>query len=60
MPDTLDPTQIVESLNADRIRQELAELHRREAALRVLLRSAVARDRHRQRCQEQEARGARQ
>jgi hypothetical protein len=43
--DTIDPTQLVESLDSDRIRQELAVLHRREAALRVLLRAACARER---------------
>ena len=46
MPKTADPTQIVESLDATTIRQELAELRGREA-LRVLLRTAIARDRQR-------------
>jgi hypothetical protein len=40
-----DPLAVVEALDPEAIRTELADLHRREAALRVLLRAAVARQR---------------
>jgi hypothetical protein len=40
-----DPAALIESLDPDAIREELAELDRRSRALRVLLRSAVARQR---------------
>jgi hypothetical protein len=42
-----DPVALLESLDPDRIREELDELDRRSRALRVLLRSAVARQRER-------------
>jgi hypothetical protein len=37
----------IDSIDAEAIREELRELESREAALRVLLRAAVARDRRR-------------
>ncbi len=42
-----DPLQLIESLDPDQIRDRLAELDRQSAALRTLLRAAVARDRRR-------------
>ena len=40
-----DPVALVDSLQPDAIRGRLAELERQSRALRVLLRSAVARER---------------
>jgi hypothetical protein len=40
-----DAIQMVESLDAEAIRKELDELERREDALRLLYRAAVARQR---------------
>jgi hypothetical protein len=43
---TVDPIAIVDGLDAETIRLHLAELERQSRALRVLLRAAVARERH--------------
>jgi hypothetical protein len=40
-----DPAAFIESLNPQTIREQLAELDRQARALRVLLRSALARQR---------------
>jgi hypothetical protein len=40
---TLDPIVVVDAIDPDAIRSELAEIGRRAAALRVLLRAACAR-----------------
>jgi hypothetical protein len=40
-----DPAALIENLDAEAIRDRLAELDRQTRALRVLLRSAVARQR---------------
>jgi hypothetical protein len=45
--DATDPATLVENLDPDKIREQLAELDRQSAALRVLLRSALARQRGR-------------
>jgi hypothetical protein len=42
---TSDPAALIESLNPQTIRERLAELDRQVRALRVLLRSALARQR---------------
>jgi hypothetical protein len=42
-----DAIQLVENLDAEAIRKELDDLERREDALRVLYRAAVARQRKR-------------
>jgi hypothetical protein len=44
-----DAVALVDDLDPERIRAELDELSRRESALRVLLRAAVARQRGKQR-----------
>jgi hypothetical protein len=41
-----NPVELVESLVADEIRQRLIELDHQERALRVLLKAAVAREKH--------------
>jgi hypothetical protein len=46
---TLDPIDLIESLDAEAIRAELDELYRREAALRAALKIARARQRSRSR-----------
>jgi phage shock protein A len=43
-----DPCRLIESLDPDALRDRIAELDRQITALRVLLRSALARHRHRQ------------
>jgi hypothetical protein len=47
MPD-IDPTTLIESLNVEQLRAELRALDRRQSALRVLLRAALARRRDEQ------------
>jgi len=44
-----DPISIVDDLNVDAIRARLSDLDDQAAALRVLLRAAMARDRRRKR-----------
>ena len=44
-----DPLIVLDSLDAIAIRRQLAELDSRARALRVLLRAAIARERHRHR-----------
>jgi hypothetical protein len=44
MRDT-DPTTLIESLDVEELRAELHALERRQSALRVLLRAALARQR---------------
>jgi hypothetical protein len=41
----IDPITVVESLNPDSLREQLAALDRQQSALRVLLRAALARRR---------------
>jgi hypothetical protein len=51
----INPTQLVESLDVEQLRGELYDLDRRQAAVRVLLRAALARRRR----EEQERRSPR-
>jgi len=45
MPYMSNVVDIVESLNVDELRQQLRDLEREEAALKLLLRAAIARQR---------------
>jgi hypothetical protein len=45
LPDALDPTRLLETLDPDLIRGRLADLRQQERALRVLLRAVIARRR---------------
>ena len=47
--ETQNPITIVESLDPDKIREQLQELYRTEKALRTLLRAAVAREKAKER-----------
>jgi hypothetical protein len=49
-----DPAALIEGLDPEQIRRELEELDSRARALRVLFRSAVARQRARRRSEERE------
>jgi hypothetical protein len=42
---TANPAALIETLEPDQIRYQIAELDRQQRALRVLLRAAVARER---------------
>jgi hypothetical protein len=53
-PNPTDPVSIVKTLDADAIAARLAELDSEASALRVLLRSARAREQALRRCQQRE------